>query len=375
MLYSAAPVRRFLLSIIAAAGVLIAATPATADRLSAGAIPSYRASQTLLLDIERSGDRLIAAGDHGVIIYSDDDGQQWQQSDTPFSVMITALDFPSAEQGWAVGHDGLIARTRDGGGRWQAVLDGNDINRLRLARLEQLYSAAEARVDAEPDNDALLDRLDSLSFQLEDAQIAMEEGPAIPLLDIWFADQRTGFALGGYGILLRTDDAGDSWQYWGDRLPNPDSFHLNSMTRDHHGALYIAGEAGHIFRSDDGGESWILLDSPYQGSFFAIASQGGRLYLSGLRGHLFTSDNGADWRAVDIPTDKTLNAIIPLDDDVLIVGQGGAVFKGYGDNFSAVKTGVRRSFSAAVATGQRWFLVGEGGVMTVSATQEATDNE
>lgn len=376
MYQSSAPLRRFLLPLLTAAvAVLVSTSVFASDRLQAMSIPSTRATETLLLDITLAGDRVVTAGDHGVILYSDDQGRHWQQADVPFSVMLTALDFTSSQQGWAAGHDGLLARTDNGGESWLSVMNGDDINQLRLARLEQLYAQMEVQVDAQPDNDELLDQLDTLSFQLEDAQIAVEDGPAIPLLDIWFADAQTGYVLGGYGLLLRTVDGGQSWQYWGDRLPNPDSFHLNSMTRDHQGTLYIAGEAGQIFRSVDQGISWELLDSPYDGSFFAVVSQQDQLYLLGLRGHLFNSANGIDWQQVGIDTDKTLTAAVPLTREMLLLGQGGVLLTGSEDSFRVVDSGVRRSFSAGVAIGKQWLLVGERGITQLSAEQQEAGRE
>ncbi len=368
MYQSSAPLRRFLLSLFTGAvTALLSPSLFATDRLQAESVQTIRAADTLLLDITLAGNRVVTVGDHGVVLYSDDQGQRWLQADVPFSVMLTALTFTSAQQGWAVGHDGLVARTDDAGEHWQTVMDGEVINQLRLTRLEQLYAEMEVEVDAQPDNDELLDKLDTLSFQLEDAQIAVEDGPAVPLLDVWFADSQTGYVLGGYGLLLRTDDAGQSWHYWGDRLPNPDSFHLNSMTRDQKGVLYIAGEAGQIFRSVDQGISWELIDSPYDGSFFAIVSQRDQLYLLGLRGHLFNSQNGIDWQGVEIATDKTLTAAVPLQQQLLLLGQGGVVLAGSGHSFQSVDSGVRRSFSAGVAVADSWLLVGERGITRLNA--------
>ena len=36
------------------------------------------------------------------------------------------------------------------------------------------------------------------------------------------------------------------------------------------GTMYIAAEAGSFYRSDDGGENWITLATPYEGSYFGV---------------------------------------------------------------------------------------------------------
>ena len=81
---------------------------------------------------------------------------------------------------------------------------------------------------------------------------------------------------------------------------------------DPQGRLYIAGEAGHIFRSDDGGETWVTLPSPYDGSFFAVLPLGGESLLAvGLRGHVFRSDDGGTtWAEIESGTTATLTTTV-----------------------------------------------------------------
>ena len=341
------------------------------DRLTTPAVKTVRASQALLLDITAAGQQLIAVGDQGVVLRSSDEGLSWQQIQTPFSVMLTSTFFTDEQRGWVVGHDGLMASTNDAGLSWQTGLDGNQINHLRLERLQELLLEAEILSDADPDNEALLERLDLLSWQVDDAQVAQEEGPSVPLLDILFTSPQRGYLLGGYGLLLRTDDGGQSWQYWGDRLENPDSFHLNAMTVDHRGFLYIAGEAGLLFRSVDDGVSWETLDSPYEGSFFAVTEFDQQLLLMGLRGHLYRSEDGLDWVAVETGSGATLNGAYSSQDKVLLLGAGGTVLQSSdGLRFKRLDSGGRSSLSAAVITGHKTVLVGEQGVVMLEANDE-----
>ncbi|WP_432470929.1 WD40/YVTN/BNR-like repeat-containing protein [Amphritea sp. HPY] len=340
------------------------------DRLSIEPVLSSRAQQSLLLDITRSDSRLVAVGDQGTVLLSDDEGGSWKQVTVPVSVMLTGVTFSTPQNSWIVGHDGLLARSQDAGQSWQRVMDGTRINQLRLASSQQNYARLEQRVAAQPDNDALLEQLDELSYSLEDAEIAVEEGPTTPLLDIWFRDSQLGFALGGYGLLLKTSDGGDSWQYWGDRLPNPDGFHLNSMTEDHLGRIYIAGEAGLLLRSDDGGDSWVALDVPYDGSFFALTEYRNQLYLTGLRGNLFVSSDGESWHSQDTGYSTTFNGAVSSADELLLIGHGGRLLSSAkGDLFEVIESGGRRSFSAGIDVADGWLLVGEGGVQKVVVKQ------
>jgi photosystem II stability/assembly factor-like uncharacterized protein len=65
--------------------------------------------------------RLVAVGDHGLLLHSDSDGQQWQAS--PVSAQsqasLGAVDC-RAQLCIAVGADGLVLRSQDGGVHWEA---------------------------------------------------------------------------------------------------------------------------------------------------------------------------------------------------------------------------------------------------------------
>ena len=78
------------------------------------------AAQRVLQASAVAGQRLVAAGARGHIVYSDDRGASWQQAKVPVSADLTALHFVDARQGWAVGHEGVVLHTADGGASWQA---------------------------------------------------------------------------------------------------------------------------------------------------------------------------------------------------------------------------------------------------------------
>ena len=203
---------------------LLLLTPwSKAERLEQMALQQTSPSTALLLTIESAGDRLVAAGEQGVIIFSDDGGVSWRQSSVPVSALITDLHFFDTQTGWAVGHDGIVLVTVDGGVHWDRQLDGVEINQLRVEAIKKEI----ARLEELSVKDELA--LEELEFSLDDAVVALEEGPSTPLLDLLFLDSKKGYALGAYGLFLETRDGGNSWTYIGHKLPNPDGFHLNKI--------------------------------------------------------------------------------------------------------------------------------------------------
>ena len=89
-----------------------------------GSIPSARlpkslplAAQSLLLDVATSGEHYVAVGARGRFLLSDD-GADWKQSPVPTRTTFTAVAAVDAHV-WAVGHDGVIAHSADGGKHWE----------------------------------------------------------------------------------------------------------------------------------------------------------------------------------------------------------------------------------------------------------------
>jgi Uncharacterized protein related to plant photosystem II stability/assembly factor len=76
------------------------------------------AQRAPLMTAVRAGERIVAAGDFGTILVSDDGGRSWRQAATPTRATLTALHFIDAKHGWAAGHGGVLLETRDGGTQW-----------------------------------------------------------------------------------------------------------------------------------------------------------------------------------------------------------------------------------------------------------------
>ncbi len=336
---------------------LLAATPF--DRVQQPALASAGAERGLLLDLVTvpGRDRLLAVGEQGSILYSDDSGQSWQQGNSPVSVLLTAVQMVSATRGWAVGHDGVILRTDDGGESWQLQTQRQDLLRQQLASLEPVLQGQSDPVVRE-----------ELQWQLDELQLSLEEGAMPTLLSLMFTDRQRGYVLGAYGALFRTEDGGESWQSLGHLLPNPDRLHLNAMLQGRNGRLLLAGEAGLLLYSDDRGLSWQPAASPYEGSFFELV-ESDRFYLLGLRGHLFSSIDGIDWQPERVPTQASLNAAVTQDGQLYLLGQGGVVLQRQGASFVPVQPLPRYSYTAGLLLGDRLLLAGEGGVRPIELSK------
>ena len=349
------------------------------------ALKSELAEQSLLLDIARNDGRLLVAGEQGHILYSDDDGQSWTQADVPVSLTITSVTFAGPGQAWATAHDGFLLHSADNGTTWQVKLTGSDVAKLSVGAIEQRIEAQRSAVaEATPENREDLEwALDDSLFALEEATAAVDVGMTSPMLSVWFANARDGYALGAYGVFLRTRDGGETWVMEGNRLDNPDKYHLYSIARSSAGTLLVAGEAGTLLRSLDNGDSWMRIESIYPGSFFGtVATSDGSLLIYGLRGNVFRStDEGETWARVDTGDQRTLMCgTATADGSVILAGSAGAVLfsDDGGASFRPVPTVGGRVYSGVSADpGGRLMLVGFGGISVIDphAGSMATGND
>lgn len=308
------PVRSVtLLAMRACAVLLVAVAPAATaefrDPLDTPARLTVLAPSSVLNAVARAGDRLVAVGPHGRIVVSDDRGARWQQVHVPTSVDLVAVQFPTPIDGWAVGHGGIVLSTNDAGTTWTKRLDGAQAGALMLS---------------------YYDRQESSNSEIASARAASEqfagEGSTHPFLDLWFESARSGFVIGPFNLIFRTDDGGQTWVPWYHRVDNPRAMNLNAI-RGVAGEVWIVGEQGLLLRLDRSKQRFIAVPPPYQGSYFGLVPLPHAVIAFGMRGNIFRSaDGGVNWSRVEAGEDGGLTSGTVLDDGrVVIASMSGAL--------------------------------------------------
>lgn len=327
--------RLALVAALAASGIAIAQLDPN-DSANQPAEIEPLAVSSLLLDLAVAGNRLVAVGERGHVLLSDDHGATWRQAKSvPTRVMLTAVYFVDAQYGWAVGHDETILNSVDGGENWS-----------------RSHFAPEAQQ---------------------------------PLLDLWFANRVSGIAVGAYGAYFTTNDGGRNWssakfappapaKHDGEVAPDegelPPDYHLNRIVGVGN-RLYVAAEGGQLYRSDDRGASWRALTSPYEGSFFGLVPiRGEGLLAFGLRGHLYRSaDAGETWTELQSHTTAMLTDGVAVNDLRVVIGGLAGVLLVSGDageTFTLTQQDDRKGLSSLLpGPAGSVVLAGEGGVRTI----------
>ena len=297
----------------------IAALPAAYAQSSVFDYP-IAADKVFLLDLEKAGERLVAVGERGVVLYSDDQGQKWHSLRSPVTRTLTALAFANDREGAAVGHGGALLHTVDGGLSWQAV---------------EADSGGES------------------------------------LLGVAAIGDRQLLAWGAFGLVLASGDGGASWER---RMILGEDFdrHIAQILQTQ-GQLLLVGESGTLARSLDQGQTWQTLESPYEGSFFgALQTRAGALLAYGMRGNVWRStDEGQTWSKAQTGTTLGINSALQLASGrILALGNGGLLLASDDDgvSFRALNNASKASLAQGVQlpNGQT-LAVGEAGVSSLSS--------
>jgi photosystem II stability/assembly factor-like uncharacterized protein len=272
----------------------------------------------LLLDAARAGESaIVAVGERGLILRWTEQDPQWRPATVPDVWTLCGVSFVDAEVGFAGGHDGFILRTSDGGASWTVV------------------------------------------HQSRDRETAF--------LDLLALDRQQVIAVGGFGTYLETKDGGATWE--ARRLLDED-VHLNRITRDAAGTLFLAGEAGTLLRSRDRGRTWTRLETDNEGSFYGVLPlDDGALLAYGLRGRVYRSeDDGGTWEEVPSGSEGLLLTGVQLPGGTIVLaGQARTCLasRDGGRTFSRVQTEVAAIAELLVAGDHELLSFGEAGIARI----------
>jgi photosystem II stability/assembly factor-like uncharacterized protein len=264
-----------------------------------GKSPGVRPERAVLLGVARAGPRLVAVGERGIVVLSDDQGRTWRKASVPTQVTLVAVQFPSPRRGYAVGHLGTLLRSDDAGESWVVQ--------------------RAPRGEPEPPD-------------------PRDEASDPPWLDVHFSSEDRGIVVGAFGSIIGTDDGGRTWTSWQTRLEPGENRHLYAV-RATGATIFVAGEQGAVYRSDDGGAHFNARPTPYEGSYFGLllGPAPAAVTLFGLRGTVVVSaDGGATWQMRPIAGAQTLVAgLVLADGSALLADQAGQLFRSVDRNREA----------------------------------------
>lgn len=243
-----------------------------------------------------------AVGNDGTILSTADGGQTWRPQVSGVEEDLDGVFFLNAQQGWVVGEErGVILATADGGQTWQP----------QVSRVEEdlygVWFVSDRQGWVVGDNGTLLTT--SNGGQTWSRQNA---GVEVALRKVVFVNPQRGWVVGNGGTILSTTNGGQAWSRQTSGVTT--SLRDLAVVGDRQG--WVVGSGGTILTTTNGGETWIAqssgLEEDLRGVAFVNSQRG---WVVGGDGTILTTVNsGRTWTAQRSGVDDSLRGVVFVDD-------------------------------------------------------------
>ena len=229
---------------------------------------------------------------------------EWRQLESGTGEHLYGIHFIDTKHGWAVGTGGTVLSTIDGGASWKSTAISKDaLTQVNFATPNNGWTVGIGQVHYTGSGGA--------SWNLQHQ--ARGTGKTSPgILDLHFTNTTHGWAVGGKGTVLKTENGGSRWENQRD-LSNKHLWGVHFVDPAHG---WIVGEEGEILHTQDGGNRWVQQRSNAEQPLFAVhfvnVTHGWIVGTNGLILH--TTDGGITWVRQRTPVNQTLRDIAFRDE-------------------------------------------------------------
>ncbi|MBK7379299.1 MAG: T9SS type A sorting domain-containing protein [Ignavibacteriales bacterium] len=220
-------------------------------------------------------------------------------------VTYIGLDFINPDTGWACGGSGAIIKTTNGGDDWT-------ISETPVTNLLLKIHSYNGQVVICTGYDGLILRSSDGGETFE--QIVSGVGNGTDLWGVQMLNDTLGWVCGMNQTLLKTTDAGLSWQQLFPGL-NQHYWSLNFLDESY-GMIACGG--GIILKTTDGGQSWAITQAGDIRSLYTIdIIDSLHITAAGFDGkNVYSDDGGTTWvQNTDVPAFSAINWIDFIDTD------------------------------------------------------------
>ncbi|KQP47701.1 hypothetical protein ASF44_23870 [Pseudorhodoferax sp. Leaf274] len=247
----------------------------------------------------------VAVGIGGHLLRSTDAGLNWTATASGTTEQLNAVGFFDTTTGVAMGANGTIVRTADAGASWSAVSSGTPNTFQAFAPVtgttgvasstSGLWRTTDAGASWTPAAGAAFSAR-SLAFSAltglavgdagevrrstDGGQLwtAVSSGTTESIRAVTFVTPSRVVAVGTNGIVLRSDDAGATWQV--DRFPVFWDYGFYGVSFTSPTTGFAVGNYGTVMATRDGGANWFVSYSPQSGNTTAIARAGSQAVVT-----------------------------------------------------------------------------------------------
>lgn len=284
--------------------------------------------------------------------------------------IIESASFADDAHGWAVGDDGTLLKTVDGGAKWSV----SHINPRIYPQGVFFLNKSEGWVVGNHRRAGVVLRTGS-GGRLWQVQFRVEGFELSSIHSIWFTDGQNGWAVGEAqkngsvkGVIFGTKDGGKTWALQ-HRGGGEGSF-LHEVKFSDPSRGWAVGDGG-IFYTSDGGQEWRRQRGAEQGCCYGleVVSADEAWVVGGWGVILRTSDGGLNWRVVQLPSAyarwwlDSVKFVSPSRG--WVAGDGGAIFStgDGGQTWQREATGTGEFIRAVAATKEFLFAFADEGLI------------
>ena len=211
-----------------------------------------------LLGAKRAGDHQIAVGQQGLVLTRTGDGE-WIDVKSKLGKRLLNVDMNESGLAIAVGEFGSVARSKDFGATWEPLtITWTDYN---------------------------------------------DQGYEPHLYGVLVTKEGVVMVSGEFGLILRSEDNGDSW-----KAVNRGDESVFSLFLAHDGSSngFAAGQEGLVLKTTDAGLTWQKLKTNTNANLLGSWAGNGEVVVVGIREMLRSGDDGATFtRSQDLSIVRT----------------------------------------------------------------------
>ncbi len=268
----------------------------------------------------------FAVGEDGTILNTTDGGASWVSQTSGTTELLRSVSFGDANVGCAVGDNGTIRRTADGGATWVTSTSGATHD-LRSVHFIDACTGWIVGGFGSPPPPILKTTNGGQDWVPQDPPSWYPNPPYYTLDCVHFADASLGCAVGDGPTVIKTTSGGVHWWFEmlkveGRRLC---AVHFADSTTG-----WAAGDNAVVFKTTDAGDSWTAQQAPRGFAYdllsihFADTSTG---WMVGSEGIVCsTTDGGAVWVRQNSGTGGILMSVCSVDPNTAwVVGREGTI--------------------------------------------------
>ena len=248
----------------------------------------------------------------------------WTKQNSGTTKSLNSIYLADANTFYAVGYDGTIIKSSDGGASWISQKSNT------LERLNSVFFINANTGFAVGENGTIIKTTNGGSLW-----IIMNSGTAQSLNSVFMVDSETGYAVGNTGTILKTSDGGINWDK---QISNYD-YGFSSVYFTDKNTGFVVG--GRVMKTIDGGNTWIAnynehsYNNLYSVEFInskvgIVVGERGEIGKTTDGGDSWTYSDGGDDRFLPPPflTKNTLYSVYFINETTgFAVGQDGMILK------------------------------------------------